>query len=77
MSFLSLMQTTLHKKMKFSIKNFLVNETNPHETAGLVTFPEEILNGKLHYMCSESAINMINLLLIIVFTTAYQFTLLI
>ena len=50
---------------------------NPHETADLVTFPEEILNGKLHYMCSESAINIINLLLIIAFTTVYQFTLLI
>ena len=28
--------------MKFSIK----------ETAGLVTFTEEILNGKLHFLCS-------------------------
>ena len=50
---------------------------DPYETADLVTFPEEIFNGKLHYMCSESAINIINLLLIIVFTTVYQYTLLI
>ena len=26
---------------------------NPQETADLVTFPEEILNGKLHFCCSE------------------------
>ena len=30
------------QKMKFSIK----------ETADLVTFTEEILNGKLHFLCS-------------------------
>ena len=27
---------------------------NPQETADLVTFTEEILNGKLHFSCSES-----------------------
>ena len=26
---------------------------NPQETAGLVTFTAEILNGKLHFLCSE------------------------
>ena len=31
---------SLHKKMKFSIKDFF-------------TFTEEILNGKLHILCSE------------------------
>ena len=25
---------------------------NPHETADLVTFTEEILNGKLHFLCN-------------------------
>ena len=25
---------------------------NPEETADLVTFNEEILNGKLHFLCS-------------------------
>ena len=25
---------------------------NPEETADLVTFTEEILNGKLHFLCS-------------------------
>ena len=32
------------------IKAFSVNE----KTADLVTFTEEILNGKLHFLCSES-----------------------
>ena len=26
---------------------------NPHETADLFTFTEEILNGKLHFLCSD------------------------
>ena len=26
---------------------------NPHETADLVTFTGEILNGKLHFLCSD------------------------
>ena len=25
---------------------------NPQETGDLVTFPEEMLNGKLHFLCS-------------------------
>ena len=25
---------------------------NPHETASLATFTEEILNGKLHFLCN-------------------------
>ena len=28
---------------------------NPQETADLVTFTEEILNGKLHFSCSEES----------------------
>ena len=28
--------------------------SNPQETADLVTFSEEILNGKLHFLCSVS-----------------------
>ena len=27
---------------------------NPDEPADLVTFTEEILNGKLHFLCSET-----------------------
>ena len=34
------------QKIKFSIKDFV-------ETADLVTFTEEILNGKLHFLCCE------------------------
>ena len=26
---------------------------NPQETSDLVTFTEEILNGKLHFLCSD------------------------
>ena len=36
----------LHRKMKFSIK----------ETADLVTFTEEIFNGKLQFLCSVVAL---------------------
>ena len=28
--------------------------SNPQETADLVTFTDEILNGKLHFLCSEN-----------------------
>ena len=36
--------------MKFSILRISsVNELNPQENADLVTFTEEILNGKLHF----------------------------
>ena len=28
---------------------------NPQETGDLVTFTEEILNGKLHFLCSVTA----------------------
>ena len=42
--------------MKFSIKDSSVNVTkssgNMQETADLVKFTEEILNGKLHFLCS-------------------------
>ena len=27
---------------------------NPQETADLVTFTREIINGKLHFLCSEN-----------------------
>ena len=29
---------------------------NPEETADLVTFTEEILNGKLRFFCSEETV---------------------
>ena len=31
-------------------------QLNPQEVADLVTFTEEILNGKLHFLCSVSGI---------------------
>ena len=36
--------------MKFSIKDLAFSIK---QTADLVTFTEEILNGKLHFLCSE------------------------
>ena len=41
------------QKMKFSIKNFFSKcSHNWQETADLVAFTEENLNGKLHFLCS-------------------------
>ena len=48
---------TTAQKMKFSIMDSSVNGPNPQETADLVTFTEEILNGKLHFLCSEQCSN--------------------
>ena len=48
--------------MKFSIKDFFskcdqirsfVNVTKSAVSADLVTFTEEILRGKLHFLCSD------------------------
>ena len=44
--------SSLHKKMKFSIKNFFSIWPNLQETADLVTSTEEIINEKLHFLCS-------------------------
>ena len=40
------------QKNKFSIKSFFTKFENPQETADLVTFTQEILNGKLHFLCN-------------------------
>ena len=44
------------QKMKFSIKNFFskCDQIWKQETADLVAFAEEILNGKLHFACIKS-----------------------
>ena len=42
----------LHKKMKFSIKDFFSKFLQ--FLPDLVTFTEEILNGKLHFLCSSA-----------------------
>ena len=45
---------TLHtaQKMKFSIEDFF-GKCDQIRSADLVTFTEEILNGKLHFLCSD------------------------
>ena len=47
---------TLHKKMNFSIKDFFRKCGQIQFSAGLVAFTEEILNGKLHFLCSVSSL---------------------
>ena len=46
------MEVDTAQKMMFSIKDSSVNVNKSEETADLVTFTEEILNGKLHFLCS-------------------------
>ena len=41
------------QKIKFSIKDFS-SKYDPQFSADLVTFTREILNGKLHFLCSMS-----------------------
>ena len=43
---------TLHKKSSFPLRISSVNVTKPQFPADLVTFTEEILNGKLQFLCS-------------------------
>ena len=31
----------------------MISSVNPQKTADFVTFTEEILNGKLHFLCSD------------------------
>ena len=48
----TLTSSTLHKKWSFPLWISSVHTTKSAETADLVTFAEEILNGKLHFLCS-------------------------
>ena len=43
---------TLHKKWSFPLRISLVMWPNPEFPADLVTFTEEILSGKIHFLCS-------------------------
>ena len=43
---------SLHKKWRLPLRSSSVIWPNPEETSDLVTFTEEILNGKLHFLCS-------------------------
>ena len=43
----------LHKKWSFPLRISSVNVTKSAVSSGFVTFTEAILNGKLHFLCSE------------------------
>ena len=43
------------QKMKFSIKDFFSKCDQIQFPADLVTFTEQILNGKFHFLCRESS----------------------
>ena len=46
------------QKMKFSIKDFFCKcDQIPQFPADLVTLTEEMLNGKLHFLCREKSQN--------------------
>ena len=45
-------RSTALKKWSFQLKISSVNVTEPQFPADLVTFTEETLNGKLHFLCS-------------------------
>ena len=47
-----LFEDTLYKNEDF---HYEILWPNPEETADLVTFTEEIRNGKLHFLCSVSS----------------------
>ena len=50
--------------MSFKI-SFNIILKAPQETADLVTFPEEILNGKLHFLCNADTLEANNIPLIL------------
>ena len=48
---------TLHKKWSFQLRIFSINVSKSARTADLVTFTEEILIGKLQFLCSVERIS--------------------
>ena len=52
--YLGIIQNILHKKWSFP---FRISSVNVKETANLVTFTEEILNCKIHFLFSDNEIN--------------------
>ena len=48
-------QHSTSQRMKLSIKNFFSKFDQIRRPGDLVTFTEEILNGKLHFLGSHSA----------------------
>ena len=61
------------QKMKFSMKNFLGKFDQIYRKLELVTFTEEILNGKLHYLCSDNR-KTLGKLIFISQSIAFQFS---
>ena len=55
-----MVEKALQKKWSFPLRISSVNVTKSTDnyvtqvTAGLVTFTKEIINGKLHFLCSET-----------------------
>ena len=47
-------QNTKIEVFYYDLLSFLLRLSNPQIPADLVTFTEEILNGKLHFLCSEN-----------------------
>ena len=47
---------------------------NPQETADLVTFTEEILNGKLHFLCSDNINSSIHILHVRLYPRFFNFS---
>ena len=66
-------QTDTAQKMKFSMKNFLGKFDQIYRKLELVTFTEEILNGKLHYLCSDNR-KTLGKLIFISQSIAFQFS---
>ena len=50
----------LLKKKSFPLRFYSVNVTKPAVSADFITFTEEILNGKLHFLCSVQNIKTIH-----------------
>ena len=51
----------LQKKKSFPLGISSVNMTKSAGNCGLVTFAEEILNGKLHFRCSVKLFTSLNI----------------
>ena len=45
---------------------------NPQETADLVTFTKEILNGKIHFLCNEINPSLVTFLLVMALTVNFK-----
>ena len=54
-----LLTVTVHKKIRFPLRISSVNVTKSAVSTDLVIFDKEILNGKLHFLCSVNTISAI------------------